>query len=130
MIYSKIAKHLYSAAFSNADEEAAFKRLIAEETRRFVAKAKTEIASMILWYLHTEYGFGKDRLKKFYEGMDREYYDMLCRYELFQEKDTELKNIKTSAWLATQKLKEYGVDLNEWDGEGEIEIEDNGGEAE
>lgn len=123
MEYVKLAKHIYSAQYSNKDEEAAYQRLVMDEVRKFIAKAKTEIVSMVLWYMHSEYGFGYDRLKKFYEGIDREYFEMLERYEMYVKNDKNLENIKASAWLATKKLKDYGVDLNAWDGMGEIEVE-------
>ena len=64
----------------------------------------TEIDAMVLWILHQEFGFGPERLRRFHErffaGMDA----LVKRYEMEDE-----------AWLCTQKLREYGVDVEEWE---------------
>lgn len=67
-----------------------------------------EFDAMILWVLHTQYGFGHDRLKKFYKEFNSQIDALLDRY-LMENKD--------SLWLCTYKLKEYGVDLEAWDAE-------------
>ena len=66
------------------------------------------IDAMILWTLHLELGFGKKRLKRFYNAVIRNYKEM-CEY--YQMDDT---------YPAEYKLREIGVDLDELRKENEV----------
>lgn len=88
---------------------AAHKKTIDYEIRRQLAEAEqnhnTELDSMILWVLHEKFGFGKKRLKKFYDCFADEIKALTERYCMDDADD---------AWLCTRKLKEAGIDIYEW----------------
>lgn len=73
------------------------KNILAQER-----KTTIDIDTMVLWTLHNKYGWGKQRLKRFYgdlfEGHKemREYY---CTEEMYPERI---------------KLKEKGIDVEAW----------------
>lgn len=103
--FSKVFGVILNAAEKKAlDNE--INRQLAERTR----KDAIERASMVLWILHIEFGFGPQKLRRFYDSYsDRlnelaEYYDM---------------EIEDQAWLCSRKLKEYGVDVELWEKENE-----------
>lgn len=64
-----------------------------------------EMDALVLWVLHEHFGFGKKRLKEFYDCFVPEVMGLIKRYEL---DDTD------HIWICTRKLKEYGIDLEEW----------------
>ena len=84
------------------------KKAIDEEIRRQMAeydkKNELEIDALVLWILHEEFGFGPKRLKKFYERF-AEKIDELGEYYSMPEE---------MPWLCTIKLRDYGIDLEEW----------------
>lgn len=61
--------------------------------------------SSILWMLHTQFGFGPKRLKKAWELFYSETVKLREYYQMEQEDD---------GWLARQKLKEIGCDIEQW----------------
>lgn len=67
-------------------------------------KHETEIDAIILWALHREFGFGKERLKRAYKVISEEFASLRRRYEL----DDDM-----AIWLCTEKVKELGIDLEE-----------------
>lgn len=82
---------------------------LAEDTRNHTA----ELDACVLWFLHTEFGFGKKRLRKAHDKF-AESIDALCnRYEMCGTGD--------DAWLCTRMLSEYGVDVKAWNDEKEKE---------
>ena len=81
--------------------DSAIQKQIAEYDR----KHAIEISALILWCLHEEFGFGLERLKRFYDCFDRDIKALVDRYELDNSDDI---------WLCTHKLKEYGIDLEQW----------------
>ena len=76
-------------------------RQIAENTR----KHEMELDAVILWQLHEQLGLGPIRLRRFYDTFGIALRDLVSRYEM---DDTD------QIWLCTHKLKEYGIDLEEW----------------
>ena len=70
-------------------------------------KANTmEIDAMVLWVLYSQFGFGKKRLRRFFDAFTVELEELLDRYVL-DNTDT--------AWLCTRKLKDrVGIDIYEW----------------
>lgn len=90
----------------SAGERQAMDMEIKRQCAEYDKRNATEIDAMVLWILHEEFGFGPERLRRFHEsffvGMDA----LVKRYEMNDE-----------AWLCTRKLKEYGVDVEEWAGE-------------
>ena len=69
--------------------------------------------AMIVWYVHVHLGFGKKRLRRFYDGFRKEYERLIEHYQM--QGDT--------GWLCRYKLKEIGVDIDEWVKEGKNEVE-------
>lgn len=89
----------------NKKEQAALdqeiNRQIVEHDRRF----DMDKESSILWMLHIQFGFGPKRLRKAWELFYAESESLRNYYEL--EHGDE-------AWIARQKLKELGVDIEQW----------------
>lgn len=101
MIVKKSGKYIYGAELSAAEKKAMdieIRRQLAEYTK----KHEQEVSAIILWELHTQLGFGHDRLKKFYDNFRPALDDLIKRYEM-EDGD--------EAWLCTQKLKDYGFDI-------------------
>lgn len=67
-----------------------------------------EISAMLLYTLHEVFGFGEQRLKKFYWAFDEQMDALLQRYEM---------GMDDKLWLCSRKLKEIGIDINEWNRE-------------
>jgi hypothetical protein len=88
------------------------KKAMIQEINRQILEQKDgfihNIEIMILWTLHTELGFGKRRLKKFYKAFTRNYKEMCKTYEM------------DDAYPAECKLREIGVDLEELRKENEV----------
>ena len=64
-----------------------------------------EIDAMILWVLHSNFGFGETRLRRFYDCFAPEIRALTKRYEL-DESD--------NAWVCQKKLLDAGIDISEW----------------
>lgn len=79
------------------------------EIRRQLAeydlKHANELDAMILWHLHEEFGFGPKRLKQFYDTFAVRLDELIKHYEMT---DSDM------VWLCTYKLKQYGIDIEEW----------------
>lgn len=59
--------------------------------------------SIILYTLHNEFGFGKDRLLKFFRSLINTNEELISYYHL-----------KDADFICKKKLKEIGVDVEEW----------------
>ena len=68
-------------------------------------KNELELDAIILWELHTQLGLGPKRLKKFFDGFSDALNALVNRYEM---------DISDDVWLCTHKLKEIGVDVEDW----------------
>ena len=73
--------------------------------------------AIILWNLHELFGFGYDRLKRFYDSYDSSVRDLIDRYEM---EDSD------KVWLCTYKLKSMGIDLEQWEKENRKKVNNNG----
>jgi hypothetical protein len=84
-------------------------KIITKEIRTQIGEQllimEKDIDALVLWYLHEEYGWGKTRLKKFYKGFSHKIKELSDWY-VMAEGD--------QAWLADYKLKECGIDVDEW----------------
>lgn len=80
---------------------AEIKRQVAEQMR--LAEMDQEAA--ILWMLHEVFGFGKKRLEKAWRLMYEETKKLREWYVLDPDDD---------GWISKRKLKEIGVDLEQW----------------
>ena len=132
----EVLKHgskIYGARLTSAERKALqleCERMIAEERAAMKAEyEKTqqdilkdleefnnnnlkEIDAMFLWRLHEHEGWGRTKLKRFYIDFHNDMKALGKRYEM----ETSEEKI----WLCTHKLKEYGVDLDEWEKEVEV----------
>jgi hypothetical protein len=76
-------------------------RQIAEHNRNNTL----EIDAMVLWCLHEKFGFGKERLKKFYDSFSGCMDSLSQRYEMDESEQV---------YLCTKLLKDYGIDIEKW----------------
>ena len=85
------------------------KKAMDMEIRRQLAgydeKNTLEIDAMVLWVLYSQFGFGKRRLRKFFDLFNVELDALIKRY-VMDNSDVE--------WLCTRKLKDAGIDISEW----------------
>lgn len=95
---------VYGASFSH-DERKAIEMGIKNQLADYDKKHAKELSAMVLWVLHTEFGFGEKRLKKFYDIYAESIGALINRYDLEESDDI---------WLCTKKLKDAGIDLEDW----------------
>lgn len=76
-------------------------RQLAEATRR----QESDIDALLLWYLHTEYGFGEKRLRKFMEGFNARLRELSDWYDMGE---------RDQMFLVKRELKKIGIDVDEW----------------
>ena len=107
MQIKKSGKAVYGADFT-ANEKRAIDLEIQRQLKEYDKKHKVEIDALILWQLHKIFGFGPKRLKKFYTAFGEDMRALIKRYDLEDSDDI---------WLSTRKLKEYGIDLEQWEKE-------------
>lgn len=106
MNVKKTGKIILGAGLSR-DEETALNIEIQKRIAQLDRDNTDEIDAMILWVLHEEFGFGYDRLRRFYESFNPKL-DALCKKYEMTDKGDEI-------WLATYKLKDkLGIDIHEW----------------
>lgn len=65
--------------------------------------------AVILWTLHQIFGFGAKRLRQYYDAYTPACEELRNYYEM---SDSDMP------FIATEKLKAVGVNLQEWDSEG------------
>lgn len=94
-----------------ADLTAKERKAMELEINRQIAEADRQHAhdfeAMVLYVLHTHLGFGKKRLRRFYDAFSAEHDKLIEHYEMPDG----------GAWLADMKLKEIGVDVAAWNKE-------------
>ena len=102
--YQKAGGKVYGAHLTAAEKKAMdieIRRQLAE----YDLKHANELDAMILWHLHEEFGFGPKRLKQFYDTFAVRLDELIKHYEMI---DSDM------VWLCTYKLKQYGIDIEEW----------------
>lgn len=73
-----------------------------------------ELDAMVLYILHSEFGFGEKRLRRFFDNFNKGLRDLGERYAM-NEYDERI-------WLCKRKLKEEcGIDISKWEKEKENE---------
>ena len=115
MIVKKAGGKIFGASFTAGEQKAIdleIGRQLAEANR----KNLTEIDALVLYILRTEYGFGVKRLREFFDKFGEAFDAVNERYEL---------GLGGEAFVATQKLKEYGIDLEAWEAEKIAKISKN-----
>lgn len=97
-----------------ADLTAKERKAMEIEINRQIVEADKQYTNnidiMVLYVLHTHLGFGKARLRKFYEAFETEHQKLIDHYQMPDDNE----------WLADMKLKEIGVDVAAWNAEKEM----------
>lgn len=107
MIVKTIAGKVYGADLTKKETEAMNIEIL-KACAEADEKNADEIDAMVLWILHTEFGFGEKRLKEFHDRFGPEIKALVKRYEL-PGTDTP--------WLCTKKLLDKGIDIRKWNQE-------------
>ena len=97
MLVKKSGGKIFGAHLTAAEQKA-MNMEIQRQCAEFDKKNAREIDAMVLWVLHEVFGFGPDRLHKFYKSFNGQV-------------DGD------QVWLCLHKLKEYGINLEEWERE-------------
>jgi len=106
MVIKKSGGKIFGATFTAAETKA----MNIEINRQILeadAKYSTDVDAMILWVLHSCFGFGKKRLRRFYDEFSAEHQRLRDYYEMQDD----------GAWLCKHKLKDIGVDVDKWNNE-------------
>lgn len=86
--------------------EAEAERMAKEAIEDMNRQNEDELDAMVLYILHSEFGFGEKRLRRFYDQFSTGLRELGERYQM-NEYDDRL-------WLCQTKLKEAGIDISEW----------------
>jgi len=73
-----------------------------------------DMDAAVLWVLRVGFGFGKKRLRRFFDLFGSLHAELCKHYELDDDDN--------GIWLCRQQLKDYGVDVEAW----EKELEQHG----
>ena len=94
-----------------ADLSSKERKALDKEIRRQIIELdkqhSDDVDSMVLYTLHTRFGFGKKRLRQFYEALLQEHDKLVHHYDMPDD----------YPWLCKHKLKEIGVDIEQWNQE-------------
>lgn len=107
MTVKMIGGKVYGANLT-AKEREAINIEINKEIRLRSEQYANDVDAAILYQLREQLGFGKKRLRKFYDGWKATHNNLLEHYEM--DKDD-------STWLFMKKLKDIGADVEEWNKE-------------
>ena len=105
MIVKRAGGKVYGAIFTAAEKKA----MKLEVNRQVVETEKNyyrDLDATILYILHTQFGFGAKRLKKFFMDFGNSRDELARHYEMSVDED--------GTWLCEHKLKDCGVDLDAW----------------
>ena len=68
-----------------------------------------DMDAAVLWVLRVGFGFGKKRLRRFFEKFVETHAELRKHYSLDDDDN--------GIWICRQQLKEYGVDVEAWEKE-------------
>lgn len=105
--FKKVGGHIYGVQFSKKEQDA-IDQEIQRQCAEYDRKNEDEIDAIVLWLLHEKFGFGMKRLRRFYDLFRSEFTALYERYEMKAE---------DGVWLCTYKLKNYGLDIEQWNKE-------------
>lgn len=97
-----------------AAQEKAMHMEIKRQCAEYWRKHQDELVALMLWVLHDTQGWGKKRLRDFFDNFMPALDELLEHYDMGEE---------DKFWLCSTKLKEIGVDIEAWQSEGEKYIE-------
>lgn len=104
MTFTKIGSKIFGVKLNKAEQavlDAQVKQRVIELDREF----SMDDDSAILYMLHTEFGFGKDRLFRAWQLMYQRAQELREYYSMEQTDE---------GWLCRKKLLDIGVDVEEW----------------
>ena len=104
MYFNKIGGKIRNAKFT-PEEQAALDEEIRRQVLASARRYEVENDAGILWALHEEFGFGYGRLKRTFRIMSENTRNLERYYELDKG---------DGGWISLRKLKEIGIDLEEW----------------
>lgn len=90
-------------------EREALKREINRQILKMDAQYTNNVDALVLYVLHAHFGFGKKRLREYWEAFFAEHKKLVEYYEMPGD----------NAWLADMELKKIGVDVAAWNAERE-----------
>lgn len=82
---------------------------IQRQLAEYNEKNAKELCAMVLWVLHEEFGFGKQRLHKFFDVFSEEVNALAKRYLMDKDKTDK------RPWLCTYMLEQDGIIIDEWE---------------
>ena len=94
---SQIANIALDGVGKKALKEEIHNRLVDQER-----KVSIDIDTSVLWVLHVKYGWGKQRLKTFYNALFEEHRNVRQYYDI------------DDVYPERMKLKEKGIDIEAW----------------
>lgn len=106
MYFKKFNGNIFGVTLNKSEEKALQKEI----NRQILEQDKIhqdELDAMVLYTLHETFGFGKDRLRRFWEHMYQNYKEITAKYEMEDG----------FPFLCQEALKEIGVDVHEWNEE-------------
>lgn len=86
------------------------KKLFRQTVGDEVMKAAEIYDLTMLWTVHTDFGFGAVRLKRFYDSFVKTHKYMRDRY--YCKGDEELFGSRTDAYVIKERLKAIGFDYD------------------
>lgn len=108
MKVKRMGNKIYGAELS-AKERKAMNLEISKQIAIMERDHVNEIDALVLYVLYKRYGWGKKRLRDFYEAFTAEHNRLIEHYEMPDD----------NAWLALKELKEISVDVEAWNSEEE-----------
>ena len=112
MNFIKAGKVITNVKLSPKEQEA-MDRAIKKQLAEYDQKNADEIDAMVLWIIHKVYKKGHKELKRFHREFVPQIRALCARYEMDDK--------GASPWLCTEMLKDYGIDIREWNKEIEEE---------
>lgn len=103
-VFKKFGKAVFGVEFNKKEQEIIDKAITELVLERF-QKFEKDLDASVLWMLHVNYGFGKDRLKDVWKNTYQQN-DLLRKHYEIDPSD--------ACWMCTKLLKEYGCDLDQW----------------
>ena len=101
MRVKKTGGKIFGMEFTAAERKA-MDMEVRRQLDEYNQKNLNEIDAVILWHLHEEFGFGKERLLRFYETFNTRMKEMSEHY---------LMDMYKMPWMYQRLLKEYGIDI-------------------
>lgn len=104
MLFKKSKGTIFETQFSSK-EKRAMDAEIQKQLGEYDRKHTIELDAIVLWELHDQYGWGRKKLKKFFDSFAPELEALIKRYD-FEDSD--------QIWLCTHMLNEIGIDVEAW----------------